>query len=348
MQVEITPYASRFPKMDNSADSNAADLRTFAMQVVSGMQHDSGNIIPMYKAMEKRAADKLAQEASVEYFTHVTTVNKLDVVWVSQWLTNNTNFTTMEILACTRRDPESPMQMFLFETQWPPTLRLNLDCLHKETFGRLSTHRSVAAGKRLNKLKARGGCQDGVLDWSFGCYEFPVVDKGRVKAIKHISDKQIAVPDHMTILTDFDFQANWDDFGAQVRKPPLQPQKLWQLMESECKEAKEGPWAIETYTGGNCKAFNTMFASEYKALMASRAALNQSQISDAVSTGIQQLKAEKRAAGLTEARKRGAEVLETKKKRRSITVRGPAGQASPAQAAAPSAENGEEDAENDE
>jgi len=336
MQVATTPSANKFPKTSSSnsfEDSDASGVRHFEMEANSGMENDSSKIRQMSELMAMREEERLARQHAQEYFPHVVTVRKLDVAWVIQWLTKNTIFTTEELSMCMRVDPESPIKMFIFETQWPPLLTLNSECLHKETFGRMSLKRSESNGKRLNMLKVRGGCRNGVIDWSsFGCYKF-VLDEGRV-LLRHSTGWMSLIPAHMTIMDDFALQMNWYDFGAEVFKYPAGAQYLWTLMEYDWKEDKEGPWRVERYCGGNSKRFNAAFKVEYKDLMDTRAALNQSQGADAVSTGMQQVTPEKRADGLTMAREEGSEVLEAKKKRRRITENCSAEGAPPEEAAA--------------
>ena len=322
----MTPHANQFPKMANGnpGGSDACDLPSFAMQVDSGMQNESGNESGMQNVSENSEAERLAKWYHAEFFPRTVTVQQLGFVWVSRWLTGNTDFSREELLLIELAEPEAPLQMFLFETQWPPTLRLNADCLHMETFGRMSTRRSWAGGKRLNELKARGGYQRGVIDWTFGCYDFPMDEAGQVLAIKHITGTLIEVPSYLALRRGFfDVQANWDDFGARLRMPPLQL-KLWKLMENECKAAKTGPWALEYYTGGNCKRFNAAFAEEYNALLASRRVLAHSRVSDGVFIDMQQLHEKKRDAGLSKWRKQCVELLEAKAGRGRITVQLPA------------------------
>jgi len=267
--IPISPYASQLPPFAARRGFDLHDLqylRSLAMEIISHMQIDPTLIHPTFMFLQRSLEEHV--NSTPEYLPGPIMVEDIDVMWVTTWLTNNTDFTDVEILQARLDDPESPTKMFIFETQWPPTLVIDAHFLHMEAFGRMSTKRSVAGGKRLNKLKARGGFQDGFFDWTFGCYEFAVDFTERVIAIKHITGKEIDLPDHVTIMASHDIQANWDDFNAEVLQDALPPQKLWRFVEAAWKETKEGPWALEMYHGGRCRSFDEELMREHLDLMA--------------------------------------------------------------------------------
>jgi len=279
------------------------------------MQNDPDKIRPIFWFMKGWDEGRVATKKALENFPQGVTVQDLDVVWVTKWLKKNTHFTAEELFLIQLNDSESPTKMFIFATQWPPTLQLNAHFLHMETFAKMSTNRSVDGGNRLNQLKAKGGYKNGVIDWTFGCYEFPVAEAGRVKAIKHITGKQIEVPSHVTIRTDADALQNWYDFDAEVLTDASHPQNLSQLMEASCKATKEGPWALQVYHGGNCPSFNDAFLREHMDLMVFRAELERIRPLRGVCTDTPLFQPDTRVARTGQPRKRCAEAQMTKRPR---------------------------------
>eukprot|EP00969_Alexandrium_andersonii_P121829 5386462-Alexandrium_andersonii.AAC.1 len=177
--------ANKVPKVKKSgnADVDARQLadRACFMTVIDACLKDPSMIATAYAAIQKSKESQvfgIDTHDKAVLFDKVTQADRLPSDWVYQFITQHTDLQMSDLVSILKQDPEGPMKIFIFLTEFPSCMRLPQTACNKMVMYNVAHDRIVAIGNRGEKFKEKGHVTaDGTLDFkAHGCYKLTFLE----------------------------------------------------------------------------------------------------------------------------------------------------------------------------
>lgn len=273
--------------------------------------------MPLYLALQRRLREEAADETTIEggelFDKAPNLIKSVDEEWVINWLASQSSFTADEIVKARKADPEAPYQLLAFALQLGLHMRLPESCRTKEVLWKVFTERAAMCGQRLNDFKKRAPMDKaGRLCWQKGSYTL-VWAEGRLGSIQHCDGEKVDVGD--TYSKEYKLEFNWNDWDAQLKKGKFPGIKLHLFFEG----SQTGPYALQQWSNKSKEwpAFVKSVADKWTDERQST--LVGAKANDCVAQALQLVKAEQKATSLEKARGKAKELMEKRRKDRTVT-----------------------------
>ena len=250
----LHPTAMAIPAPDKTEnplfDGDQAAKHVMLQELVSGLIRDMSHVPDLYTRYKKRvslAADAPQGAMAKDTMKPFTTARGMELDFLMGQLVAQADLTLAHLEQLRKEDEESTLQLMVFETQLPLTLKMLPDCQMKPVMQRIWGTRRMQCGFRLLHFVRDGGITDDYrLDWKKrGCYSPLFNVDGMLSAILHISGDRINI-DKSGITNKFSLVDNYSDWLAAFDFAPQQPTPLWKFF----KGSNKGPFRHCRLTSG--------------------------------------------------------------------------------------------------
>lgn len=321
--------ADRIPKAPRTGNSERDSLadrdRACFQDIIDACLSDPLNIACAYGAIQRRRATmnlEVSMGDANSTFAKVTQIDRLDVKWLMQFVTQHTDLTMSDIFKIYKMDTAGPLELFSYLTELPFALRLPKQCLVKWVLFELARDRHRLCGNRGAEFKRRGGVNDdGTINWrEHGAYELKFENGRCVQVLHRMSGLAATPPEGIIVTTKFVLRNNFSDHLAFVECAPIPPIKLAKFFEMQAAggaPAIGGPFAYRVCSGGHNKNLNDLAAAKYKEWEREQ---EKADISKEVTQGMAEAKSAQTKERLKIAREKAAQSLQAKRQKRTITL----------------------------
>ena len=323
--VPRTAFAKKAPKLprtgnkdvDDQADSN----RGLLMDIIDVCLDDPKHILPLFGSLKKRIAEAAAPTGP-GFFITLTVVASLDDTFILVWLESVSDFTSEELLAIKKCDPQAPYLLYEFGTQLPQQLKPPQECRSMEVMLKVSNARHEMCGFRLRTFKKDSSFDiaNPAVQFRVGCY-VPTWEKEAPHAMKQLvhtsTGLKIDADEQNKMITKAcTIKNNHSDILASFRIPIFPDLPMANFFTGH---ANQGPNKYTQIKGGECKKFTEMVDSIVRTMSQDKHVLNTEKAS-AIVTGVAKQQHEVDTANFNKARETAKSRSDVRKRKREFTA----------------------------
>ena len=324
-------------KTSNRDENSAAEnSRQMFMSVIDDCLADTGNITAAFNSISKRKSDLvvgLEEVDSAERFQKLSTVERLETLFVMNFIEEFTDMSNKDICRYMGTVPEGHIMIFVRLVEWPLSMKLPSTCWVKSVLRNLAARRVaelhcgkdyMIAGLASPKMALRQHqhITTGDIDWlKAGAYQMEYSNTNLLATITHRRSHRTYDATALKMeKKSMKFVSNESDFTASVQQSPYPAITVAELFKQQGdKDNSVGPFLGTFFCSGNCKKMNEMADREYDNWKVGRAQARSGSTLPAEYVALQKMKTESRMKSATTKR---LEQVEAKRARKVVKLDG--------------------------
>lgn len=222
------PYAQKLPSVKSSGnkvvDEDTEGKVQLLRKIISICMDDLSRVQVLYNKLRERQQAGVADTTLP--FKDTKVLKDLDKDFLLNFVTSRSDLQLAQVVKALEHDREAILQLVMYETQLPLSLRW-FPLLHsREVTYRVLCDRGDKCGTRLANFKASGGYANSMLKWSAGVYKPSFSkqggEKARLESIMHVPTRCTKTVDESIIFfkNALAIGENWSDASACLLTPP--------------------------------------------------------------------------------------------------------------------------------
>ena len=189
---------------------------------------------------------------TVDYFSEVTSLGKLEEAWTLAWVCKVTGFMPNDMGRGKVMNKDILTNVLEFLLNASKTLKLSQSMLRKVIAARAFDSRLELAGNRHLLVRGHQLLKDGQVNYLIFVYKLTFT-RDKATSVTHRPSKDVAlIPDSVSITKQYDITCNWSDMSAAVVLGTHHNYPLHNFFQKG-----EGPYKVKC-AHGNSKEFNSL------------------------------------------------------------------------------------------